>query len=178
MGIDPLRTVYESDPVIFHKLEQACYQYQGEWKRWVPFYGIVHVREVNVRVLVTSSTLLADNRKLAFLKTPRETGRLPIKILPLDLERIRQAAVDTIALRDVEDVCSVTHSKRCEDRMYFYNEACIEVQIPAAWQRKQNLDYNLHLLKDLLLDPSTAKNDEPHPLDDGLAQETFILENM
>ncbi|KAJ4320516.1 hypothetical protein N0V94_003379 [Neodidymelliopsis sp. IMI 364377] len=174
--IDHSETVYESDSVIFYKLEQACYQYQGEWKRWIPFYGIVHVREVNVRVLVTFLRLPANNVKFTFLKTPRKTGRLPIKIWPLNHERIRKAAIDTIALRDVEDICMLTHSEQCMARMEDYNLDCIEVQITAAVKWKNNLDYSLHLLKDFVLDPWTANGDETRPLT-GLVQETFILEN-
>ena len=38
----------ESDAAIYERLMETCFQYQGKWKRWLPFYGIVDVREVNV----------------------------------------------------------------------------------------------------------------------------------
>lgn len=41
---------FESDSTIYKKLNEACSQYQLMFKRWVPFYGIVDVREVKVGV--------------------------------------------------------------------------------------------------------------------------------
>jgi hypothetical protein len=42
------RRAFESDSAIYEKLNAACYQHRGRWKRWIPFYGIVDVREVQV----------------------------------------------------------------------------------------------------------------------------------
>jgi hypothetical protein len=39
----------ESDAAIYQRLKETCFQYQRKWKRWLPFYGITNVREVNVR---------------------------------------------------------------------------------------------------------------------------------
>jgi hypothetical protein len=53
--IDPRLEVnaYESDSMIYLKLRDACFEHQGQWKQWIPFYGIVDVREVQVRSYVT-----------------------------------------------------------------------------------------------------------------------------
>lgn len=42
---------YEDDSQIYEKLVAACYQYHGNWKKWIPFYGIVDVQELEVVVL-------------------------------------------------------------------------------------------------------------------------------
>jgi hypothetical protein len=39
----------ESDASIYGRLRDACFQQQNKWKRWIPFYGVVDVREVKVR---------------------------------------------------------------------------------------------------------------------------------
>jgi len=39
----------KSDAAIFARLKWAYFEYQGIWKKWLPFYGIVKVEEVNVR---------------------------------------------------------------------------------------------------------------------------------
>lgn len=43
------RGYYEKDSAIYERMLAACYQFHGNWKRWIPFYGIVDVREVQVR---------------------------------------------------------------------------------------------------------------------------------
>jgi hypothetical protein len=47
--LSPREKACESDAAIYQRLEETCFQYQGKWKRWLPFYGITNVREVNVR---------------------------------------------------------------------------------------------------------------------------------
>jgi hypothetical protein len=42
--ITPQQMAYESDTAIY----DTCFDYQGKWKRWLPFYGVTNVREVEV----------------------------------------------------------------------------------------------------------------------------------
>jgi hypothetical protein len=42
---------FESDSLVWNTLMNTCYEHKGDWKRWIPFYGVVDVREVNVRSL-------------------------------------------------------------------------------------------------------------------------------
>lgn len=44
----PEETVCESDSMIYHRIREACYRVHGKWKRCVPYYGVVEVREVRV----------------------------------------------------------------------------------------------------------------------------------
>jgi hypothetical protein len=44
-------TVCESDSLIYLRLRETCFDYYGNWKRWIPFYGITDVQEVMVRLL-------------------------------------------------------------------------------------------------------------------------------
>lgn len=46
--LNPMENACESDAAIYDRLKEACFRYQNRWKRWIPFYGIVDVREVNV----------------------------------------------------------------------------------------------------------------------------------
>lgn len=46
--IGPTETTVESDAVIFERLRSACFANHGSWKEWIPFYGIIHVEEVQV----------------------------------------------------------------------------------------------------------------------------------
>jgi len=47
--LDPKENACESDAAIYQRLNDACFQYQGKWKNWIPFYGVVDVYEVEVR---------------------------------------------------------------------------------------------------------------------------------
>jgi len=46
----PWDNACESDSDIFRRLVDTCYQYLGWWKRWLPYYGVTEVIEVNVRL--------------------------------------------------------------------------------------------------------------------------------
>jgi hypothetical protein len=46
----PWNNACESDNDIYRPLVDTCYQYLGRWKRWLPYYGITEVPEVNVRL--------------------------------------------------------------------------------------------------------------------------------
>lgn len=48
-NIPPQQMACESDTAIYNRLVDTCFHYQGKWKRWLPFYGVTNVREVNVR---------------------------------------------------------------------------------------------------------------------------------
>ena len=48
--LNPKENACESDATIYHRLKDACFLHQGKWKKWIPFYGVVDVREVKVRL--------------------------------------------------------------------------------------------------------------------------------
>ena len=48
--IMPWNRACESDSDIYRRLVDTSYQYLGWWKRWLPYYGINEVLEVNVRL--------------------------------------------------------------------------------------------------------------------------------
>jgi len=48
--LDPKENACESDATIYRRLNDACFRYQGKWKKWIPFYGVVDVREVKVKI--------------------------------------------------------------------------------------------------------------------------------
>lgn len=51
------RGYYESDSKITEKMVIACYNYHGNWKRHIPFYGIIDVREVQVSLLLSANNV-------------------------------------------------------------------------------------------------------------------------
>lgn len=44
----PWENACESDEDIYCRLRDTCYRHLGWWKRWLPYYGITNVLEVNV----------------------------------------------------------------------------------------------------------------------------------
>ena len=46
--IGPKERVFESDSEVFERLKRTCFEYQGRWKSWIPFYGVTNVEEVQV----------------------------------------------------------------------------------------------------------------------------------
>lgn len=48
--VQPWETACEPDSVLWSRIVDTCYQVQGNWKRWIPFYGITEVQEVTVRL--------------------------------------------------------------------------------------------------------------------------------
>ena len=46
----PWHNACESDNDIYRRLVATCYHYLGGWKRWLPYYGVTNVLEVNVRL--------------------------------------------------------------------------------------------------------------------------------
>jgi hypothetical protein len=45
----PKNSGSERDSTVYKNLSEAYYQHQFKFKKWIPFYGIVEVREVKVR---------------------------------------------------------------------------------------------------------------------------------
>jgi hypothetical protein len=48
----------ESDTVIWNRIRETYFSDKGKWKRWLPFYGPTTVREVEVRMKLTTRFLL------------------------------------------------------------------------------------------------------------------------
>jgi hypothetical protein len=46
--LEPWDTVFEDDRAVYTRMLNVCFQYMGEWRRWLPFYGVVSVTEVMV----------------------------------------------------------------------------------------------------------------------------------
>ena len=46
----------ESDSIVYKRMVDKCFEYHGSWKRWLPFYGITDVREVEVSFRVPTSS--------------------------------------------------------------------------------------------------------------------------
>jgi hypothetical protein len=44
----PPEPTWESDAAVYRRFNEICFRYQGQWKRLIPFYGVVNVREVEV----------------------------------------------------------------------------------------------------------------------------------
>ncbi|KAH6708896.1 hypothetical protein BKA61DRAFT_615054 [Leptodontidium sp. MPI-SDFR-AT-0119] len=158
--LNPKELACESDAAIYQRLQDTCFQFQGTWKRWLPFYGVVDVREVNFQ----------------FVGVVERDGRFPIHILPSNVNQVRDDADRVISLSpddldiDFGEACwDEGHSTRCQ-RMAF--GPCINVQIEAARQRKKKLTL-VHLLRDCARNPCSANG--LHTLD-GMAQDSCILD--
>jgi hypothetical protein len=46
----PRETACESDMAIYLKLKYALYKHEGSWKKWIPFFGVLAVHEVQVSI--------------------------------------------------------------------------------------------------------------------------------
>ena len=44
----PKEMSFESDAAVFERLKWACFESQGRWRKWIPFYGITNVEEIKV----------------------------------------------------------------------------------------------------------------------------------
>ncbi|KAJ5059439.1 hypothetical protein J3E74DRAFT_347604 [Bipolaris maydis] len=157
--LDPKENARESDAAIYQRLNDACFQYHGKWKHWIPFYGVVDVHEVEFR-------LLGD---------PDRTGPIPIHIYPVNVEEIRKKMEQTIALEpdyDFGDHCNEQgwHSRDCESMMDTSDDLCLNDRIQMARQRMEKFDI-LYLLKDCARNPWKANGLQTL---DGMAQESCI----
>lgn len=39
---------FESDAAVWARMGETCFNEKGQWKKWLPFYGFIAVREVEV----------------------------------------------------------------------------------------------------------------------------------
>ncbi|KAH7130098.1 hypothetical protein B0J11DRAFT_243963 [Dendryphion nanum] len=161
-SLDPKEKACESDATIYHRLGEVCFQQQGKWKKWVPFYGVVDVREV----------------KFQFTGVVEKEGRFPVHIHPINVDEVRQKADDTIAQEPSHDFgenCDDYgyHSNACDIGMDVLSLPCIKDQINAARQQKKRLGC-LHQLKDCVRDPWSANGLRTL---EGIAQESFVIHN-
>lgn len=39
---------FESDAAVWGRMREICFNEKGQWKKWLPFYGPIAVREVEV----------------------------------------------------------------------------------------------------------------------------------
>ena len=46
--LQPWDAVFEDDRAVYIRMLDVCFQYIGEWRKWLPFYGVVCVTEVMV----------------------------------------------------------------------------------------------------------------------------------
>ncbi|KAF2678881.1 hypothetical protein K458DRAFT_315873 [Lentithecium fluviatile CBS 122367] len=159
--LNPKENACESDASIYDRLREACFQHQNKWKQWIPFYGVVNVREVNFQ----------------FLGAPDRAGRFPIHIYPIIIDEVRNEADRTIALEpkhpDINDFCDgYWHSRECEVAMDVFSLPCINDQVKAARQRMKKLDV-LYLLRDCARNPLNANGLRTL---EGVAQESCIFD--
>ncbi|KAF2186695.1 hypothetical protein K469DRAFT_572444, partial [Zopfia rhizophila CBS 207.26] len=143
------------------QIKRSCFQQQNKWKRWIPFYGVVNVREV----------------KFQFLGAPDRAGRFPIHVYLISIDEVRKEADGTIALEpnnpDLNDFCDGGwHSRECEATMDMLSLPCIKDQVKAARQRRKKLDV-LHLLTDCARNPLNANGLRTL---EGMAQESCIYD--
>ncbi|KAJ3544952.1 hypothetical protein NM208_g2759 [Fusarium decemcellulare] len=144
------RHVAEGKPI--HALDKrvgcitSC-THLGWWKRWLPYYGITEVLEVNFQ----------------FSGFVDPDGRYPIKMDPVkpdnvlvDCERII-ARHPTGPYFDIDNVCldEYHHSNECLIGMEHWSQPCIRVDAEKAEQRRNRLLF-LSLLKDCARDPMGA----------------------
>ncbi|KAH8815439.1 hypothetical protein F5884DRAFT_895335 [Xylogone sp. PMI_703] len=165
--ISPKEKACEGDSLIYHRLVETCFEFFGNWRRWLPFYGIVCVEEVQV---------------FQFTGEVERDGLFPIfDVKPVKVDKLREEINRTIALEPddvdifVDDVCSSgSHSDVCQGMMIL-SKPCILEQIEAARQqeRKLNMLESLDLLTNCARDPWTANGLRTL---NGMAQKSCILD--
>jgi hypothetical protein len=177
----PWDSACESDSDIYQRLVDTCYQHLGWWKRWLPYYGITKVLEVNVR-LDTSCEWKDLTLKIQFhfAGVVDPDGRYPIQMDPVKPDNVLVDCEKIIARHptglyvDINDVCldDHHHSDQCLIGMEEWSQPCIRVDAEKAEQRRNRLLF-LSLLKDCARDPAGANG--LHTLE-GLAQESCIYD--
>lgn len=70
---------YEEDSAIYRKLVAECYKYHGTWKKWIPFYGIVEVQEVQVRYTLRGSWYTTLTHASSSTSALRQTSKIVTK---------------------------------------------------------------------------------------------------
>ncbi|VUC27246.1 unnamed protein product [Clonostachys rosea] len=160
----PWESACESDSDIYRRLTDTCYQYLGWWKRWLPYYGVTEVLEVNFQ----------------FAGVVESDGRYPIHMDPVNPDKISEECDKIIARHptgpyfDIDDACldDYHHSKDCLIGMEAWSQPCIRVDAEEAEQRRNRLLF-LGLLNDCARNPAGANG--LHTLE-GLAQESCIYD--
>ncbi|KAH7116190.1 hypothetical protein B0J11DRAFT_539414 [Dendryphion nanum] len=153
---------FESDSTIYKRLNEVCYQHQPKFKRWIPFYGVVEVREVKFR----------------FLGIKDKSNRHRVHIYRLNINEIGEEAKNTIAISrhpdywDTYGCCDEWHSDACPASTDYTAEPCIVKRVEVAQLRRNNLE-TYSLLTDCVRDPQSA--DEYETLK-GMAQESPIID--
>ncbi|OAP64014.1 hypothetical protein AYL99_03241 [Fonsecaea erecta] len=124
----------ESDAAVFERLHLACFKYYGAWKRYLPYYGVTKVEEIQFRVAGRVG------RDRAF----------PIVASLLDIGRIQEVLNDMILeKRDNDDydpclLCSAgfghSHSVFCRRAMKSRGDSlCIMDLSPLAHRYNKKL---------------------------------------
>ncbi|KAI1418926.1 hypothetical protein F5Y12DRAFT_780570 [Xylaria sp. FL1777] len=152
----------ESDSRIWRRLVETCYEHKGKWKKWVPFYGIIEVREVTFQ----------------FLGVVDAGRRYPICMMPVDLasvERQCRKQVDKfLRYYDPDDpsyMCTpIWHVRECPVSNDI-SQPCIYELAEAARQRLKRIPFR-YILRDCALRPEIARGLDS--LEDGVEQESCI----
>ncbi|EWY79565.1 hypothetical protein FOYG_17311 [Fusarium oxysporum NRRL 32931] len=163
-GTMPWDSACESDDEIYRRLIDTCYQHLGWWKRWLPYFGITEVLEVNFQ----------------FAGFVEPDGRYPIRMNPIDLKNVSEECERIIARHptdpyfDLNDIClnDSQHSEQCLIGMQEWSQPCIKVEAEEAEQRRKRLLFLPHL-KECARDPARANG--LYTLE-GLAQESCIYD--
>ncbi|KAJ6006656.1 hypothetical protein N7451_004600 [Penicillium sp. IBT 35674x] len=163
------KEAFECDAAIWDRMRAACLNERAEWKKWVPFYGPIAVREVEA----------THQTKFQFVGVEDEDGIFPIfGLTPVDEEKLRKEADNIIASAptetDVEygnDCMGDWHSTKCPAYLEPCSP-CILDMAEEARQRKRRLGM-LFLLKHCAREPQTANGLGTL---EGMAQEACIYD--
>ncbi|KAI1347709.1 hypothetical protein F5Y01DRAFT_329247 [Xylaria sp. FL0043] len=134
----------EWDSKTWKGLVETCYRYKGRWKKLVPFYGIVEVKEVTFQ----------------FLGIVDAKSRYPISMMPVDGERVKRECEDILGkpLADGDgETCMAPdwHTQDCENAME-WKFPCIYKQAEDAKQRLKKIRFP-DVLRKCALNPETAR---------------------
>lgn len=70
----PSERVFEPYSTIFGRLVDKCFEYLGNWKRWLPFHGVTDVTEVEVSTEYPQAFM--DNRSLHSSRSSAQRTRM------------------------------------------------------------------------------------------------------
>ncbi|KAG8673778.1 hypothetical protein FPOAC1_007097 [Fusarium poae] len=158
-----LKSDSESDYEIYQRLLDTCYEHLGRWKRWLPYYGIIDILEVNFQ----------------FAANVEPNGRYPIYMKPVNINEVREECNKAIARHPTGPfyesggacVKGYEHSDECILGMEEWAQPCIRDEAEKAQKRLDKLDFLLHLKDCYARNPGKA--DGCHILK-GMAQESCI----
>ncbi|XEV01629.1 hypothetical protein FSHL1_006916 [Fusarium sambucinum] len=161
----PWDSARESDYEIYQRLLDTCYQHLGRWKKWLPYYGITEVLEVNFQ----------------FDGVVEANGRYPIYMEPVNVGEILEECKTTIARHPtgpyfysneacIDGIYGIEHSDECIIGMQEFSQPCIRSAADEAEKRLRKLRFLSHL-KDCARNPKKA--DGLNTLE-GMAQESCI----